>query len=44
MTPMLDGKEVARHNSRESCWIAVLGKVYDVTGELPLENHGQRHV
>lgn len=29
----LDGKEVSRHNSRESCWIVVRGKVYDVTGE-----------
>ncbi|EEB92776.1 hypothetical protein MPER_08668, partial [Moniliophthora perniciosa FA553] len=27
----LSGKEVAQHNSRESCWIIVHGKVYDVT-------------
>lgn len=32
---MLNGKEVARHNSRESCWIVVRGKVYDVTGRFP---------
>ncbi|THG97547.1 hypothetical protein EW026_g4478 [Hermanssonia centrifuga] len=25
------GKEVAQHNTRESCWIIVHGKVYDVT-------------
>ncbi|KAH9942156.1 FMN-dependent dehydrogenase-domain-containing protein [Epithele typhae] len=25
------GKEVAQHNSRETCWIIVHGKVYDVT-------------
>ncbi|EMD33160.1 hypothetical protein CERSUDRAFT_118222 [Gelatoporia subvermispora B] len=28
---MISGKEVATHNSRESCWIIVHGKVYDVT-------------
>ncbi|KAF9268554.1 hypothetical protein L218DRAFT_917391 [Marasmius fiardii PR-910] len=27
----LSGKEVAQHNSRESCWIIVHGNVYDVT-------------
>lgn len=31
---MLTGKEVATHNSRESCWIIVHGKVYDVTDFL----------
>ncbi|KAJ7793586.1 FMN-dependent dehydrogenase-domain-containing protein [Mycena olivaceomarginata] len=28
---MLSGKTVAEHNSRESCWIIVHGKAYDVT-------------
>ncbi|KAH6914012.1 cytochrome b2 [Coprinopsis sp. MPI-PUGE-AT-0042] len=28
---VLSGNEVAKHNSRESCWIIVHGKVYDVT-------------
>ncbi|TFK23141.1 cytochrome b2 [Coprinopsis marcescibilis] len=31
---ILSGKEVAKHNSRESCWIIVHGKVYDVTDFL----------
>ncbi|TFL07022.1 FMN-dependent dehydrogenase-domain-containing protein [Pterulicium gracile] len=31
---MLSGKEVATHNTRESCWIIVHGKVYDVTDFL----------
>ncbi|KAJ7594884.1 FMN-dependent dehydrogenase-domain-containing protein [Mycena floridula] len=28
---LISGKTVAEHNSRESCWIIVHGKVYDVT-------------
>lgn len=31
---MLDGLEVAKHNSRGSCWVIINGKVYDVTGFL----------
>ena len=28
---MLDGHEVAKHNSRQSCWVIVSKNVYDVT-------------
>jgi L-lactate dehydrogenase (cytochrome) len=31
---MLSGKEVASHNSQESCWIIIHEKVYDITGFL----------
>ena len=31
---MLDGIEVAKHNSRDSCWVIIKGKVYDVTDFL----------
>lgn len=31
MASPISGKTVAEHNSRESCWIIVHGKVYDVT-------------
>ena len=31
----LSGDEVAKHNSRESCWVIVHGKAYDVTEFLP---------
>jgi len=31
----LTGKEVGEHNSRESCWVIVHGKAYDVTEFLP---------
>ncbi|KAI9777673.1 MAG: hypothetical protein M1835_005172 [Candelina submexicana] len=31
----LHGDEVAKHNSRESCWVIVHGRAYDVTDFLP---------
>lgn len=31
----LKGADVAKHNSRESCWVIVHGKAYDVTDFLP---------
>ena len=31
---MLDGAELTSHNTRQSCWIAVHGNVYDVTDFL----------
>ena len=31
---MLDGREVAKHNHKESCWIVIDSKVYDVTSFL----------
>ncbi|KFA60763.1 hypothetical protein S40285_06322 [Stachybotrys chlorohalonatus IBT 40285] len=31
MVTMLDGAEVAKHASRESCWVVLHGKVWDVT-------------
>jgi len=31
----LTGEDVAKHNSRESCWVIVHGKAYDVTEFLP---------
>ncbi|KAI0282865.1 FMN-dependent dehydrogenase-domain-containing protein [Russula aff. rugulosa BPL654] len=34
MEKTISGKVVAQHNSRESCWIIVHGKVYDVTDFL----------
>ncbi|KAI0827961.1 FMN-dependent dehydrogenase-domain-containing protein [Trametes gibbosa] len=39
---VLSGKEVAQHNSRESCWIIVHGKVYDVTEFLDDHPGGSR--
>ena len=34
---VLNGNEVARHNTKDSCWVIISGKVYDVTEYLP--NH-----
>lgn len=31
----LKGSEVAEHNSRESCWVIIHGRAYDVTEFLP---------
>ncbi|PSS12257.1 hypothetical protein M430DRAFT_68523 [Amorphotheca resinae ATCC 22711] len=31
----LTGQDVGKHNSRESCWVIVHGKAYDVTEFLP---------
>lgn len=31
----LSGAEVANHNSKDSCWVIVHGKAYDVTEFLP---------
>ncbi|KAK0252811.1 hypothetical protein LTR91_013364 [Friedmanniomyces endolithicus] len=31
----LTGEEIAKHNSRESCWVIVDGRAYDVTEFLP---------
>jgi L-lactate dehydrogenase (cytochrome) len=31
---MLKAAEVAKHNTRESCWVIVQGRVYDVTDFL----------
>lgn len=32
---ILTGDEIAKHNTRESCWVVVHGKAYDVTEFLP---------
>jgi L-lactate dehydrogenase (cytochrome) len=31
----LTGADVASHNSKDSCWVIVHGKAYDVTEFLP---------
>ncbi|CAK3826447.1 probable L-lactate dehydrogenase (cytochrome) [Lecanosticta acicola] len=31
----LSGEEIAKHNSREDCWVIIHGKAYDVTEFLP---------
>jgi L-lactate dehydrogenase (cytochrome) len=33
----LTGQDVAQHNSKDSCWVIVHGKAYDVTEFLPGE-------
>ncbi|CRG82780.1 L-lactate dehydrogenase (cytochrome) [Talaromyces islandicus] len=39
---LISGAEVSKHNSKESCWIAVRGKVYDVTDFLDEHPGGAR--
>ncbi|KAL4918986.1 FMN-dependent dehydrogenase-domain-containing protein [Aspergillus aurantiobrunneus] len=38
----LTGAEIAQHNSRDSCWVIVHGKAYDVTEFLPEHPGGQK--
>ncbi|KAF7597380.1 hypothetical protein BBP40_006322 [Aspergillus hancockii] len=38
----LTGAAVAEHNSRDSCWVIVHGKAYDVTEFLPEHPGGQK--
>ncbi|CCL99240.1 uncharacterized protein FIBRA_01255 [Fibroporia radiculosa] len=42
MSRTISGKEIAEHSSRESCWIIVHGKVYDVTEFLPEHPGGSK--
>jgi L-lactate dehydrogenase (cytochrome) len=35
MAQKLTGTAVAEHNSKDSCWVIVHGKAYDVTEFLP---------
>lgn len=42
MSRTYTGKEIAEHSSRESCWIIVHGKVYDVTEFLPEHPGGSK--
>ncbi|KGQ12126.1 Cytochrome b2 [Beauveria bassiana D1-5] len=42
MAPELDAAEVARHNTPESCWVILYGKVYDVTSFLSSHPGGSK--
>lgn len=33
--PKLSGTDIAQHDSKDSCWVIVHGKAYDVTEFLP---------
>lgn len=35
MAPKLTGADIAKHDSKDSCWVIVHGKAYDVTEFLP---------
>ncbi|RAO73819.1 uncharacterized protein BHQ10_009831 [Talaromyces amestolkiae] len=41
-TVQISGADVAQHNSKDSCWIAVRGKVYDITDFLDEHPGGAR--
>ncbi|KAI0553690.1 FMN-dependent dehydrogenase [Xylaria curta] len=40
--PPLSGPEVAKHDSKESCWVVIHGKAYDVTEFLPEHPGGMK--
>ncbi|KAL7628913.1 Cytochrome b2, mitochondrial precursor [Parahypoxylon ruwenzoriense] len=39
---VLSGVEVSKHDSKDSCWVVIHGKVYDVTEFLPEHPGGMR--
>ncbi|EEH39141.1 cytochrome b2 [Paracoccidioides lutzii Pb01] len=39
---LLTGPEIQKHNSKDSCWVIVHGKAYDVTDFLPEHPGGQK--
>ncbi|TXC04497.1 hypothetical protein FocTR4_00001294 [Fusarium oxysporum f. sp. cubense] len=42
MAKVFDAAEVAKHNTPESCWVILYGKVYDVTEFLPSHPGGKK--
>ncbi|KAJ9199863.1 hypothetical protein DTO164E3_4320 [Paecilomyces variotii] len=42
MAPKLTGADIAKHDSKDSCWVIVHGKAYDVTEFLPEHPGGQK--
>ncbi|KAI9803546.1 MAG: hypothetical protein M1825_001889 [Sarcosagium campestre] len=44
MSELLDAREVAKHNSINSCWVILYGHVYDVTGFLPNHPGGSKAI
>ncbi|KAI1426530.1 FMN-dependent dehydrogenase-domain-containing protein [Xylaria sp. FL1777] len=40
--PPLSGPEVAKHDNKESCWVVIHGKAYDVTEFLPEHPGGMK--
>ncbi|KAI2788413.1 hypothetical protein POX_e06429 [Penicillium oxalicum] len=42
MAKVFDAAEVAKHNTAESCWVILYGKVYDVTDFLPSHPGGAK--
>lgn len=41
--PKLTGTDIAQHNSKDSCWVIVHGKAYDVTEFLPGKHLSRDH-
>uniref|UniRef100_A0A060T3D8 L-lactate dehydrogenase (cytochrome) n=1 Tax=Blastobotrys adeninivorans TaxID=409370 RepID=A0A060T3D8_BLAAD len=39
---VIKSEEIAEHNSKESCWVVIHGKVYDVTEFLPNHPGGEK--
>ncbi len=38
----LNGQDIAKHNSKDSCWVIVHGRAYDVTDFLPEHPGGSK--
>jgi L-lactate dehydrogenase (cytochrome) len=42
--PVYSWDEISKHNCRESCWLVVKGKVYDVTEFIPKHPAGEKAI
>lgn len=43
-SPKIASAEVAKHSTKDNCWVIVDGKVYDVTKIIPVHKGGEKAI